>query len=364
MQKKGDKMPRVAKKVECDEGTLKELKRLAHSQKDEARLVRRAKMILECIKGRRIKDISEELGEQQDIIIKWRDRFIEKGLFGLLDKKRSGKPVVYGNEWKASVLAKLNEKPPYGMARWDGPTLANELNTSKDAIQRFLQKEGIQLARMRTWCVSTDPEFAAKAADVVGLYLAPPQNAIVISIDEKPSVQALSRTTGYVTSRNGKFVGALKSTYKRNGTQNLFGALVVATGQVIGKVTKTKKRADFLAFMDDLLSQMPNGADVQYHVILDNYCIHKRCDKWLEAHPQVHFHYTPTSASWLNQIEIWFNILGRKVLRGASFNNTAELVSVIEAFIAHYNETAEPFAWRKREVKGSQIRDTLPNLCG
>jgi transposase len=357
-------MPRTARRVECDERTIRGLQRLADSQKSEARLVRRARMVLGCAEGRRIKDIAEELGEQQDVIIKWRDRFIEEGLAGLRDKKRPGKPVTYGEEWEASVLAKLDEAPPHGMARWDGPTLAEELGTSEDAVQRFLQKEGIQLARLRTWCVSTDPEFAAKAADVVGLYLAPPENAIVISIDEKPSMQALSRTTGYVTSRSGKFVRAVKSTYRRNGTQNLFGALVVATGQVYGKATKTKKRADFLAFMDDLLSQMPTGEGVEYHVILDNYCIHKRCDEWLAAHPDVHFHYTPTSASWLNQIEIWFNILGRKVLRGASFDSTAELVSAIEAFIGHYNETAEPFRWKKREVKGTQIRDTLSNLCG
>ncbi|MDR2106456.1 MAG: IS630 family transposase [Coriobacteriales bacterium] len=357
-------MPRTARRVECDEATLRELKRLANSQTEAARLVRRARMVLGCVQGRRIKDIAQETGEQQDVIIKWRDRFIGAGLAGLLDKRRPGKPVVYGDEWKASVLAKLDEEPPYGMARWDGPTLADELKTSEDAVQRFLQKEGIQLARMRAWCVSTDPEFAAKAADVVGLYLAPPQNAVVISIDEKPSMQALSRTTGYVASRNGKFVRAVKSTYKRNGTQNLTGALVVATGQIIGKATKTKKRADFLSFMDDLLSQMPKAPDVEYHVILDNYCIHKCCDEWLLAHPDVHFHYTPTSASWLNQIEIWFNILGRKVLRGPSFNSTVELVTAIEAFIEHYNETAEPFEWKKREVKGSQIRDTLSNSRG
>ncbi|MDR0380172.1 MAG: IS630 family transposase, partial [Candidatus Accumulibacter sp.] len=286
------------------------------------------------------------------------------GLPGLLDKSRSGKPVTFGDEWKASVLAKLDEKPPHGMARWDGPTLAAELNTSPDAVQRFLQKEGIQLARMRTWCVSTDPEFAAKAAEVVGLYLAPPENAMVISVDEKPSIQALSRTTGHVVTHNGKFVRAVKSTYRRNGTQNLFGALVVATGQVIGKATKTKKRVDFLAFMDELLVQLPQEPDQDYHVILDNYCIHKRCNEWLEQHPNVHFHFTPTSASWLNQIEIWFNILGRKVLRGASFDSTTELVTAIETFIKHYNEIAEPFVWKKRAVKGTQIHDTLSNLRG
>jgi transposase len=357
-------MARTAKKVACDETTRQGLVKLSRSQKDETRRVRRARMVLGCVEGRRIKDIAEELGEQADVIIKWRDRFMESGLVGLLDKARPGKPVTYGESWKAGVLGKLEEKPPHGMARWDGPTLAGELKTSPDAVQRFLQKEGIQLARMRTWCVSTDPEFAAKAADIVGLYLAPPENAVVISIDEKPGIQALSRTTGHVVTRNGKFVRAVKSTYRRNGTQNLFGALRVATGQIVGKATKTKKRSDFLAFMDDLMAQMPQEPGYEYHCVLDNYCIHKHCHEWLDQHPNVHFHYTPTSASWLNQVEIGFNILGRKVLRGASFDSTTELVSAIETFIQHYNETAEPFVWKKREVKGTQIRDTLLNLRG
>jgi transposase len=355
-------MARKAKEVTCSESIYNELMRLSNSQSAEMRIVRRARMVLGCIDGKLIKDIAAELNEEEYIVIKWRDRFITKGLLGLHDAHRSGKPVKYGLEWKTMVLRKLEEKPPNGLVRWDSPTLAKELKTSEDAVQRFLKKEGIQLARMRTWCISTDPEFAAKAADIVGLYLNPPENAVVISIDEKPSIQALSRTTGVVKTSNGKFVSAVKSTYKRNGTQNLFAALEVATGIVHGKTTKHKKRVDFLAFMDDLLTELPQGESVQYHVILDNYCIHKRCDDWLAAHPNVIFHFTPTSASWLNQIEIWFNILTRKVLKGASFNTTNELSQAIHDYIEAYNETAEPFRWKKREVKGSQIANTLSNL--
>jgi len=337
---------------------------MAGSHKEQARLVRRARMVLGCVDGRRIKDISAELGEQEDVIIKWRDRFIEKGIAGLSDAPRSGKPVTYGDEWKAKVLAKIDEAPPNGLSRWDGPTLAAELGTSEDAVQRFLQKEGIQLARMRTWCISTDPEFAAKAADVIGLYLNPPENAIVISVDEKPSIQALSRRTGVVRLKNGKVVSAVKSTYKRNGTQNLFAALEVASGFIHGKTTKTKKKVDFLAFMDDVLDEIICDAGTEIHVVMDNYCTHKRCDEWLAAHPNVFFHYTPTSASWLNQIEIWFNIMTRKVLRGASFDSTNLLSEAIHKFIFAYNETSEPFIWKKREVVGSQIKDKLSNLCG
>ena len=165
---------RGIKVITCDEQTRFTLERIAASQKEERRLVRRSKMILGCLDGKRIKDISAETGEQEDVIIKWRDRFIKKGIAGLHDAPRTGKPVKYGDEWKARVLRKLDEEPPNGLARWDGPTLAVALNTSEDAVQRFLQKEGIQLARMRTWCISTDPEFAAKAADIIGLYLSPP----------------------------------------------------------------------------------------------------------------------------------------------------------------------------------------------
>jgi transposase len=166
--------------------------------------------------------------------------------------------------------------------------------------------------------VSTDPEFIPKAADIVGLYLNPPENAIVISVDEKPSIQALERSTGYVATQNGKIVQGYKSTYKRHGTLNLFAALEVATGAIHTQTTQQKRRVEFLAFMDQLLLDLPK--DKEYHVILDNYCIHKRNDAWLAAHPNVYFHFTPTSASWLNQVEIWFGIFSRKALRGASFD--------------------------------------------
>jgi transposase len=319
-------------------------------------------MVLACIEGKRIIDIAAELNEQVDIIIKWRDRFLTNGIAGLNDAHRPGKPVIYGDEWKKTVLEKLNDKPPNNQARWDGPTLAAELRTSEDAVQRFLQKEGIQLARMRTWCVSTDPEFAAKAANIVGLYLNPPENAIVISVDEKPSIQALSRTTGFVKTTNGKIVSAIKSTYKRNGTRNLFAALEVATGIIHGQTTQAKKRVDFLSFMDGLLAELPTSDTVEYHVILDNYSIHKRCDEWLNEHPNVFFHFTPTSASWLNQVEIWFNIMTRKVLRGASYDSVDALSEAIHGYINSYNTTAKPFVWKKREVSGSQIKDNMSNL--
>jgi transposase len=204
-------------------------------------------------------------------------------------------------------------------------------------------------------------EFAAKAADIVGLYLNPPANALVISVAEKPSMQALERATGYVETDNGKIVRGCKSTYKRHGTLNLFAALQVATGLIQSNTTTLKRREEFLQFMDLIVADSPPDRELQ--VILDNYCTHKKCDAWLALHPNVHFHFTPTSASWLNQVEIWFGILSRKALRGASFKNVTELRHAIEAFIAAYNPKAKPFKWRKRDVKGSQLRNTIVNLC-
>ncbi|BBO18495.1 IS630 family transposase [Candidatus Brocadia pituitae] len=198
--------------------------------------------------------------------------------------------------------------------------------------------------------MSTDPEFTTKAADIVGLYLSPPENVIVISVDEKPSIQALERTKGYVCTSNRKIVHGLKSTYKRHGTLNLFAALNVATGTIHTQTTELKRRVEFLAFMDQLLLDLPDSDKKEIHVILDNYCIHKRNGEWLAAHPNVKFHFTPTSASWLNQVEIWFGILSRKALKNASFKSVEQLRCAIEAFIEAYQPNAKPLVWRKRDA--------------
>src|SRR3989442_6967065 len=172
--------------------------------------------------------------------------------------------------------------------------------------------------------------------------------------------KALERKTGYVETDNGKIVRGFKSTYKRHGTLNLFAALEVATGAIHTETTEKKRRIEFLEFMDHVVAELPDSKEI--HVILDNYSIHKKNDAWLAAHPNVSFHFTPTSASWLNQVEIWFGIMSRKALPGASFRSVIELRQAIEAFVAAYGPKAKPFVWRKREVKGSQLRNTIVNL--
>lgn len=354
-------MSRVAAAISCTADDMKILERLGKSRTDEARMVERAKVVLGCLAGRRNDEVAAELGIQAATVGIWRKRFASEGLAGLSDRARPGKPPVYpAPQLRQRILKQLEATPPAGLAGWDGGTLAQALGVSDDAVWRILRKEGIQLRRHRSWCVSTDPEFAAKAADIIAMYLSPPQNALVLSVDEKPSIQALERKTGYVFTSSGKVVRGLKSTYKRHGTINLFAALNVATGVIQSKTTTTKKRPDFQAFMEEVIAEIP--VDQQVHVILDNYSTHKRNDQWLSAHPNVHFHFTPTSASWLNQVEIWFGIFSRKTLSGASFASTAQLIEAIKAFIESYNQSASPFVWRKREVKGSQLKNTIVNL--
>lgn len=335
---------------------------MSRSRSEEVRLAERARIVLACLDGKEIQQVAAEQGVSIPTVGKWRRRFAEQGVKGLRDLPRSGKPPKFGAEFRDRVLALLEQAPPPGQSKWDGPAVAERLGASVHAVWRVLRREGIYLQRLRSWCVSTDPEFAAKAAEVVGLYLNPPLNALVISVDEKPSIQAIQRPSGYVETDSGAIVRAMKSTYKRNGTLNLFAALEIASGQIHAQTTDQKKREDFRRFLDLVIAELP--AEKEVHVILDNYSTHKRNADWLEKYQgRVQFHFTPTSASWLNQIEIWFGLLTRKALRGASFASKDQLRAAIEAFVVKTNQHPKPFHWRKREVKASQLRNTIINLC-
>ena len=355
-------MPRNAEMPICSNTELEILNKLTNSRTVEVRIAERAKIIIMAHEGLTDTAISDELGISLPTVGKWRRRYIESGIEGLSDLPRSGKPPVYDPvETRNAILSKLEEKPPKGQSQWDGKELAKALGMSDDKVYRVLRAEGICLQRRRSWCVSKDPNFAQKAADVVNLYVNPPKDSIVLSLDEKPSIQALERATGYVRTKIGRIVIGEKSTYIRHGTVNLFAALEVSTGQVITSLTEYKKRVDFLEFMDKIANKYPKTQEI--HVIMDNYCIHKRCDAWRDAHPNFSFHFTPTSASWMNMVEIWFGHLTRKALRGGSFRNLEELAQAINDYICVANGKAKPYVWRKREVKGSQLRNTIKNLC-
>ena len=354
-------MPRHAPVLECSAEDKASLIAISKSRSEEARTVERARIILACLEGKEIQQVARELRVSIPTVDKWRRRFSLWGLRGLWDQPRSGKPVKYDAAFRDRVLALLEQPPPPHMSHWDGPAVAETLGSSVYAVWRVLRREGIYLQRLRSWCVSTDKQFAPKAADVIGLYLNPPLNAVVLSVDEKPSMQAIERASGYVETDSGAVVRGLKSTYKRHGTLNLFAALEVGTGQVQTKITDYKKRVDFQSFLDGVIADQPPDKDI--HVILDNYSTHKKNDDWLaKFEGRVQFHFTPTSASWLNQIEIVFSLLQRKTLSGASFKSKGELSDAIAAFIRKHNERAKPFRWRKREVKGSQLRNTIVNL--
>lgn len=215
-------MPRHALKIILTNEEAESLRTISRSRSVEYRQVERAKIILACAEGKQNKEVANELGVTLPTVSKWRKRFLQQRLPGLLDAERPGKPVRYGLEFRDKLFTLIDKEPPSGMARWDCPSLAEELEGSTHAVWRLLRKEGIYLNRARSWCISTDPEFTSKAADIVGLYLNPPINALVLSVDEKPSIQAIERQTGLIETRDSKVYRGYKSTYKRHGTLNLW----------------------------------------------------------------------------------------------------------------------------------------------
>lgn len=318
--------------------------------------VLRAKIVLLAARGHSTRSIARELEIMPRTVSDWRGRFAREGLPGLEERARPGPKRKYGKETERRILAVLEQPPPAGFARWTGPLIAAELrDVHEQHVWRFLRAQRLDLDGRKSWCESDDPEFAAKAADVVGLYMAPPQNAVVICVDEKPSIQALERAQGYLKLPNGRALSGHSHDYKRNGTSTLFAAFEVATGKVMAAHKSRRRRVEFLDFMNDVVAA---HLDTAVHVILDNLNTHKpKNDRWLARHPNVRFHFTPTRASWLNQVEIWFSILEGKSLHGASFNSVQELRRHIDAFIAAYNENSTPFAWTKAKVHQRRFKN-------
>jgi len=310
--------------------------------------VKRARIVLLAAEGRSTRSIAKEVGVQPRIVSKWRHRFADHGLAGLENRPHRGKKPIYGVATNKGILALLDKPPPQGYARWTGRLLAQALeDVDVQYVWRFLREHKIDLAARKSWCESNDRAFTAKAADVVGLYIDPPAKAIVLCVDEKPSIQALERAQGYLKLPSGRALSGQSHDYKRHGTTTLFAALEVGTGKIIAAHSKRRRRVEFLGFMKSVVVAFP---DRELHVILDNLNTHKKNERWLKKHPNVHFHFTPTRSSWLNQVETWFSILQGQSLTGASFTSVEQLQEHIDAFIAAYNETAVPFAWTKKRV--------------
>ena len=338
-----------------------ELDGLARSTKTEYRLRQRARIVLLAADGAATREIARAVDCTTGTASKWRVRYAEKRLAGLDETGNRGAEPKYTAETDKRILAVLDTSPPTGFGRWTAPLIAGTLgDVHEQYIWRFLRAQKIDLAGRKSWCESDDPEFVPKAAEIVGLYLDPPDGALVLAVDEKPHIQALERAQGYLKLPNGRALSGQSHDYKRHGTSTLFAALDIANGEVIARHYKRRRRVEFLDFMNAVVAPHPER---EIHVILDNLSTHKpKRDRWLAAHPNVHFHFTPTYASWLNQIECWFSILAGQSLKGASFTGVAQLRAHIDAFVDRYNQTARPFAWKKSEVRQKRLKPRFADL--
>lgn len=353
---------RPATLVELTDEERKALESWRRKASGEQRMAFRARVILAAAEGAATEQIAEDLGVRPATVSKWRTRFARQRMAGLVDAPRAGRPVDYDRQTEARILSKLDEDPPEGYSMWNGRLVAQALgDVSADHVWRVLRQHGISLQRRRSWCISTDPQFARKAADIVALYLAPPENAVVICMDEKPHIQALERAQGWLKMPDGRALTGFNHEYKRHGTTTLFAALEVATGMVKTGHFNRRRRQEFLQFMNEVIADYEE--EQQIHVILDNLSTHKpKQDQWLARHPNVHFHYTPTHASWMNQIEVWFSLLSRGALRGASFTSPEQLRLAIDRFAKVYNADASPFEWTKKEVGPKSLKGNYANL--
>lgn len=355
-------MPQPALRITLSDEERQTLNSWSRSTAGQHRKVERARVILLASEGLPAREIARRLKTRPARVSKWRQRFSRNRLAGLEDAARSGKPKIYDAATEKRILTLLDEQPPDGYSQWNGRLLADRLgDTSDDQVWRVLRKHKIQLQRRRSWCISTDPEFGPKAADVVGLYLSPPENAVILCVDEKPHIQVLERAQGWIHLPNGKALNGFSHCYKRHGTSTLFAALEVATGQIQVGHYPRRRRREFLDFMNEVIAEHP---DQEIHVILDNLNTHKpKQDRWLARHPRVHLHFIPTYSSWLNMVEVWFSILSRQALRNLSCTAVCQLRDAIDRFVKAYQQSAAPFVWTKAVVHPSAPKHRYSDLC-
>src|SRR6266545_2051264 len=334
------------------------LRSLARAGRTEQRIATRARIVLGAAEGRANRAIADELRVSPMTVLLWRGRFRTERLAGLRDAPRPGREPTYDRAERDRVIALTLEPPPDGTTHWSARRMAARTGISITTIQRIWAEASLKPHRVETFKWSTDPDLVTKVHDVVGLYLAPPERAIVLSVDEKTQIQALARTQPMLPLRPGQ-VERHTHDYERNGTLSLFAALDVATGQVTNQARERHTGDDFLAFLRLLARTYPTS---EVHVVLDNVSTHKTPDvqAWLRRHPRFSFHFTPTSASWMNQVETWFGILTRQAIRRGSFENVRVLTAAIERFTRDWNAGAGPFTWVKTaaEILAKAVRKT------
>jgi transposase len=322
-----------------------ELERLQRSPSTPAGLSRRARAVLLMAGGLSGVEIAERIGYGVVQVSRIRRRFAETGVPGLAERPKSGRPPTVTARKRAQIMALTLKPPGPGLTHWTSRDLARKTGVSHSTVHRLWQAHALQPHRVTTFKFTTDPQAEEKIHDVVGLYLHPPTNAVVLSLDEKTQIQALSRTQPLLPLRPG-LPARQTHDYRRNGLTSLYAALNVASGRVVGECRARHSGADFLAFLKRVARDYRRQ---ELHVVLDNSSTHTTpaVQEWLTAHPRVHFHFTPTGASWLNLVEAWFSILTRKSVRRGSFDTVRALIRHIERYLAEWNAHPTPFVWTK-----------------
>lgn len=321
-----------------------ELERVARSRRTPQAVAQRVRIVLMTADGMAPSVIGEQLGVSQPTIRKWRARYTEDGLAGLRNEPRPGRPRTLDDQRVADLLNQALQTRPSKQTHWSVRSFAAEANISKDMAHRLFRAAGIAPHRPRSFKLSNDPAVVEKVRDITGLYLNPPDHALVLCVDEKSQIQALERTQPVLPMGLG-YVEGITHDYVRHGTTTLFAALDVANGQVISRVRAQHRHQEFLDFLRQIDKQTPPELDL--HLIVDNYVTHKhaKVKAWLLRHPRVHMHFTPTYSSWLNQVERWFALITERAIRRNSFTSVRELKQQIELFVQRYNADASPFQW-------------------
>ena len=323
-----------------------ELERMARQSRSARSVAFRARIILECLSGASNAAVAAKLRTTGFTVGLWRNRFIAEGIVGLGDEPRPGAPREIGDEKIEQVVRLTLERTPKGVTHWSSRMLATKTGLSQSTISRVWRAFGLKPHRTESFQLSTDPLLIDKVRDIVGLYLDPPHHALVLCVDEKSQIQALSRTQPVLPMRAGQLERRTHD-YKRHGVTSLFAALDIATGNVLGKCYRRHRSVEFLDFLKRIDGAAP--ADMEIHLVLDNYGTHKTAlvRKWLHKRPRYHLHFTPTHASWLNQVERWFALLTQRQIKPGSHRSIQELEAAIREFIAAHNKQPKPFRWTK-----------------
>src|SRR3989475_4581192 len=320
------------------------LDHLARSASTPQALALRSRIVLAAAAGQANQQIATALQVPEVTVGKWRRCFASQGLDGLQDAARSGRPPKHSQEILQKVQSRVCQQPEH-YSRWSVRTLATDLGLPSSTVHQMLVASGLQPHRIRTFTFSPDPDFEAKLLDIVGLYLNPPEHALVLCVDEKPGIQALDRTQPLLPL-SAKKPRAWTNEYVRHGTQTLLAALEIATGKVTAHIRDRRTSADFLTFMGDVVKAYPHR---ELHVVMDNLNIHKNeaAQQWLHSHSRVHFHYIPTHASWLNLIECFFSILAKQGLSQSVHRSKGDLRTYLRRYLDQYNQNSGPFTWTK-----------------